>query len=144
MSKAKLIYNQTLMISTGILLGMGMRTVVLFFTNGEELIHWQWFTPISIIITGLLCALPSLILYWADENTKVSIKLAEVLHCISVFLVVTLCGYMFKWYTNLREYLFIMLLYVLIYGAVWVYTIWMFRADEKKINQAIDEIRDEE
>ena len=144
MSKAKLIYNQTLMISTGILLGMGIRTVVLYFTNGQEMIQWELFIPISIIITGFLCSLPSLILYWADENTKVSIHLAEVLHCISVLLVVSLCGYLFKWYTDLREYLFILLLYVLIYGAVWVYTIWMFRADEKKINQAIGEIRDEE
>ena len=144
MSKGKLIYNQTLMISTGILFGMGVRTVVLYFISGEETISWQWFIPISIIITGFLCALPSLILYWANDNKKISIQLAEALHCVAVLAVVSLCGYLFQWYSNLKEYLFIALLYVLIYGAVWVYTIWMFKSDEKKINQAIDEIRDEE
>ena len=34
MNKVKLIVNQALMISTGILLGMGIRTVILYFTSG--------------------------------------------------------------------------------------------------------------
>ena len=144
MSKVKLIYNQTLMISAGILLGMGMRSVVLHFINGEDMINWQWFIPISIIIMGFFCALPSLILYWAEDNKRISARLLEVLHCIAVFAVVSLGGYLFRWYTNLKEYLFIVLLYVVIYGAVWAYTIWMCKTDERKINQAIDEIRDEE
>ena len=144
MSKVKLIYNQTLMISVGILLGMGLKTVVLYLINGEDMINWQWFIPISIVIMGFLCALPSLILYWAEENKKISAPLAEGLHCVAVFAIVSLGGYLFQWYTNLREYLFIVFLYVVIYGAVWAYTIWMWKSDEKKINRAIDEIRDEE
>ena len=132
------------MISVGILLGMGLKTVVLYLINGEDMINWQWFIPISIVIMGFLCALPSLILYWVDENKKISAPLAEGLHCVAVFVIVSLGGYLFQWYTNLREYLFIVFLYVVIYGAVWAYTIWMWKSDEKKINRAIDEIRDEE
>ena len=35
MNRAKLIFNQTLMVSTAILFGMGVRTAVLFVTTGE-------------------------------------------------------------------------------------------------------------
>ena len=108
------------------------------------MVRWSWYIPISIVFKGFLCALPSLILYCADDNKKVSLQLAEVLHFAAVLAVVSLCGYLFRWYTDFKEYLVILLLYVLIYGAVWLSTIWMFKADEKKINRAIDEIRDEE
>ena len=115
MNKVKLIYNQTLMISTGILFTMGIRTVVLYFTDGEYMINWEWYIPIS-----------------------------KGIHFVLVYGIVSLCGYIFRWYTNLREYLFIVMLYVIIYVCVWVYSIWMFKNDEKMINKAIDEIRDEE
>ncbi len=144
MNKVKLIYNQTLMISTGILFAMGIRAVVLYFTDGEYMINWQWYIPISIIIAGFFCALASLILYMEDENKKINMYLPKVIHFVLVCGIVSLCGYIFRWYTNLREYLFIAMLYVIIYVCVWAYSIWMFKSDEKKINEAINEIRDEE
>lgn len=144
MNKVKLIYNQTLMISTGILFAMGIRTVVLYFLNGEYMVNWQWYIPISMIIAGFLCALASLILYREDDNKKVNEYVTKGIHFVLVYGIVSLCGYIFRWYTNLREYLFIVMLYVIIYVCVWVYSIWMFKNDEKIINKAIDEIRDEE
>ena len=144
MNKVKLIYNQTLMISTGILFAMGIRAVVLYFLKGEYMVNWQWYIPISIVIAGFLCALASLILYWEDEKNKANAYAAKGIHFVLVCGIVSLCGYIFRWYTNLREYLFIALLYVIIYVCVWVYSIWMFKNDEKMINKAIDEIRDED
>ena len=120
-------------------LGMGLNDILLGYPP-QTFIR----TIIAKFIMGFLCALPSLILYWVDENKKISAPLAEGLHCVAVFVIVSLGGYLFQWYTNLREYLFIVFLYVVIYGAVWAYTIWMWKSDEKKINRAIDEIRDEE
>ena len=44
----------------------------------------------------------------------------------------------------LPGYLLILIMYILIYAFVWISTVWMLRTDEKKINEAINEIRDEE
>ena len=41
MNKTKIIFNQTLMISTAILFGMGVRTAILFAAAGEYMINWQ-------------------------------------------------------------------------------------------------------
>ena len=54
------------------------------------------------------------------------------------------CGYLFGWYDSAAGFAVIGGMYVLIYGFVWAASIWMGKADEKKINEAIDGIRDEE
>lgn len=144
MNRAKLIFNQTLMVSTAILFGMGVRTAVLFVTTGEYMISWQWYIPLSIVAVGFLCALVSLILYEDSMGAKVNMRLRICLHCLLVFAIVSLSGYFFGWYTNLTEYLLIVVMYIIIYAFVWISTAWMLKADEKKINDAISEIRDEE
>ena len=40
--------------------------------------------------------------------------------------------------------LIVMIFYFLIYGFVWLATLWMQKMDEEKINQALREIQDEE
>ena len=144
MNRAKLIFNQTLMVSTAILFGMGVRTAVLFVTAGEYMISWQWYIPLSIVAVGFLCALVSLILYDDSMGGKVNMRMRICLHCLLVFTIVSLSGHFFGWYTNLTEYLLIVIMYIIIYAFVWISTAWMLKADEKKINDAISEIRDEE
>ena len=144
MNRAKLIFNQTLMISTAILFGMGIRTAVLFMTTGEYMISWEWYIPLSIVGVGFLCALASLILYDDYMGAKVNMRLRICLHCIFVFTIVSLSGHFFNWYSSLIEYLLIVIMYIIIYAFVWIATAWMLKADEKKINDAISEIRDEE
>lgn len=144
MNRAKLIFNQTLMISTAILFGMGIRTAVLFAAAGEYMISWQWYIPLSIVGVGFLCALASLILYDDSAAGKVNMRLRICLHCILVLAIVSLSGHFFNWYSNLTEYMVIVIMYIIIYAFVWISTVWMLKADEKKINDAISEIRDEE
>ena len=47
-------------------------------------------------------------------------------------------------YTGIKEYIPIMVMYVIIYGFVWIATGWLVKRDEIRINEAIREIQDEE
>ena len=144
MRKWKLILSQTLMISTGILFGVGVQALIQHLNTGIKNLEWQWYIPLSIILTGFLCDLATLFLL-EDEGRSVSqSRIRIVLHFIFLFLVVAGCGYLFGWYDNAAGLAVIGGMYVLIYGFVWVGSLWMGKADEKKINEAINEIRDEE
>lgn len=144
MSKAKLVFNQTLMISTAILFGLGIQALVLHILGDVEMLEWNWYIPLSIIFTGLLCSIPSvLIIDWEGlSHRQVIIRI--LLHFISILAVVTLCGYLFRWYTCWQYYIPILVLYVLIYCFVWVATGWLSKADENRINEALKDIRDQE
>ena len=54
------------------------------------------------------------------------------------------CGWLFGWYSNLTEFIVIAVMYVVIYAFVWISSLWMAKTDEKKINEAIKDIQDEE
>ena len=62
MKKWRLIFIQTLMISTGILFGVGVQALVGHLQTGSETLSWQWYIPLSIIFTGFLCSLATLLL----------------------------------------------------------------------------------
>ena len=61
-----------------------------------------------------------------------------------VFAAVSLLGWLFKWYTNIIGYLFVILIFVCVYVFVWVMTKWFYVKEDKEINNALDSIRDEE
>ena len=144
MKKGKLIFSQTLMISTGILFGVGVQALINHLSTGAENLEWQWYIPLSVILTGFLCALASLFIL-EDEGRSVSrSRIRIVLHFIFMFLVVAGCGYLFGWYDTAAGLAVIGGMYVLIYGFVWIGSLWIGKADEKKINEAINGIRDDE
>ena len=62
MNRCKLIFNQTLMISTAILFGLGIEELIEYIISADEMIRWQWYIPLSVILTGFICALASLVL----------------------------------------------------------------------------------
>ena len=144
MKKWRLIFMQTLMISTGILFGVGVQALVGHLQTGSETLSWQWYIPLSIIFTGFLCSLATLLLREDDGKDITRSRLRIVLHFLLLFGVVAGCGYLFGWYDSAAGFAVIGGMYVLIYGFVWAASIWMGKADEKKINEAIDGIRDEE
>ena len=144
MKKWKIVFNQTLMISTGILFGVGVQALISHFSGGNRMLSWPWYIPLSIILTGFLCSLGTLLLLEEDSRDLVHSKLRILLHFIFLFLVVAGCGYLFGWYETPGELAVIGGMYVLIYVFVWAGSLWVGKADEKKINEAISEIRDEE
>lgn len=144
MTKLKILFNQTLMISTAILFGVGVQTFFGFILQGKAGFTWPWYTPLSIVLTGFLCALPTTLLLDSDDGSKKRSILRTLIHFVLVGGVVSLCGWLFGWYDSLSDYLPILVMYILIYFFVWISTLWLMKADEKKINEAIEQLRDED
>ena len=144
MTRLKIVFNQTLMVSTAVLFGVGVQTFIQFVFVGKADFTWPWYTPLSIVLTGFLCALPTTLLLNRDDDSKKKLLLLNLIHFLLVGALVSLCGYLFGWYEDFSDYLPIMIMYILIYFFVWFSTLWLMKADEKKINAAIEQFRDEE
>ena len=139
MSKLKMLFLQTSFISLGIFLAVGIaQTVLHFFGNTYAT---DWYFLLSVIFAGVLCSLPSLILY-NEEIKPFFIKI--LIHFILVFAAVSLLGWLFKWYTGFIDYAFVILIFVFVYVFVWVMAKWFYIKEDKEINSALDSIRDEE
>jgi hypothetical protein len=144
MTKLKILFNQTLMISTAVLFGVGVQTFLRFVLWGQAGFTWPWYTPLSIVLTGFLCALPTTLILDTEGVSGKKALLRNLVHFILVGGVVSLCGYLFGWYESPADYIPILIMYILIYFFVWFSTLWLLKADEKKINEAIEQLRDEE
>lgn len=144
MKKIKLILNQTMIISTAILFGIGVRTTISHLASDYETMRWPWYVPISIVLTGFICSVPTLFLYGFDGLSKKAIWAKIVVHFFLVGAIVSGCGKVFGWYDNFKDYLLILIMYILIYVFVWSFSGWIAKTDEKKINEAIKDIQDEE
>ena len=53
-------------------------------------------------------------------------------------------GWLFGWYDDVESLISISIVFLIIYVFVWLSSHWLDKQDEKKINQALDEIRDSE
>ena len=139
MSKFKMLFLQTSFISLGIFLAVGIaQTIMHFFGNTYAA---DGYFLLSVIFAGVLCSLPSLILY----NEKIKPFFIKILiHFTLVFAAVSLLGWLFKWYTGFIDYAFVILIFVFVYVFVWVMTKWFYVKEDKEINTALDSIRDEE
>jgi hypothetical protein len=144
MNRLKLIFNQTLMISTGILFGLGIKALIAYISGDQVEISWQWFIPLSIVFTGFLCAIPSVIFLDDEDPFHMHISVKITLHFLAILGVVSICGRLFGWYSDFKEWLAIAVMYVIIYFFVWVATFWLAKSDENKINNALNDIHDEE
>lgn len=141
MNKLKILFQQTTMISAMILLATGLEGVVKHMAGKDFIL--EWYHPLSFILTGFLGALPTPLVMPRDLGRKQYLFLIAS-HCILLFGVVSLMGFLFHWYSNGADYLFVVITYFIIYVLVWAATFWLARRDEAKINQAIQEIQDEE
>lgn len=144
MGKLKVIFTQALMISTAILFGLGVKRFIDYLVNNETFFTWPWYMPFSIVFAGFLCAFASLIIMnIGDANGKKTwIKIA--VHFLCVWAVLSVIGYLFNWYETALQYLVVMIMYVIIYVFVWLCTWWMYMTEDKKINEKIKDMQDEE
>jgi len=144
MKKLKVMFMQTIMISAAILFGIGCQSLLNYFLYDVEKFSWPWYIPLSIILTGFLCSVPTVLLI-LDESKGGKLTIVRILiHFISVGAVVVLCGYLFKWYESIEELIPIIIMIVVIYVFVWLANLWLAKSNEKKINDAIKGIQDEE
>ena len=103
MNKAKIIFNQTIMISTAILFGLGIQMIIQHFISGSETLVLGWYIPISICLTGFLCSLPTYFLLDIDTLEKKVMWMRIGIHFVLVGGIVVLCGYLFDWYSDLFD-----------------------------------------
>ena len=96
---SKLIFTQAVMITTAILFGQGIIYAIIFLTGGQSSFEWEWYIPLSIVLAGILCALPTVLLDFPEKNDNGKIG-RKYIHFICVGLIVTICGYVFGWYST--------------------------------------------
>lgn len=142
MNIMKKIFIQSMVISVSLLLLNGISMVIRHFA-GQDIVM-LWYHPITIILTGVLCALPTLLLRNMDRWPPKVFVLRVALHGSALYAAVTGMGYLLGWYEDLTGFLCVSAIFWVIYVFVWLCSHWMDKQDEKKINQALNEIRDSE
>ncbi len=138
----KKIFMQSLMISTGILAVVTVEGIF-YHLIGDD-VSFSWNLPLSILLTGILCAVPTVLLLKEEVVSTRSFVLRIVIHTISLYFLVILMGYLFGWYSKWDGFLFVTGGYFFVYAFVWIANILMNKQEQKEINRALDHIRDEE
>ena len=142
MNLIKKLFVQSMIISTSILFLNGINMVIQHLKGND--LSLQWYHPITIILTAVLCALPTILLRDSDRWDRKTFWRRVPLHCLSLYAVVIGAGWLFGWYDNVESWISVSIIFLIIYVFVWVSCHWLDKQDEKKINHALDTIRDPE
>ena len=142
MNILKKLFVQSMAISTSILFLNGINAVIQHL-RGTDLVL-QWYHPLTIVLVGILCAVPTILLRDSDTWDRKTFLLRVSLHCLALYAVIAGAGYLFGWYIDAESVLSVSVIFFLVYAFVWVSSLWLDKQDEKKINRALDAIRDEE
>lgn len=146
MIKLKLWLEQTMTISFAIYVGIIIEGLV-YAMKGDALTSFNlsWLQLVSVIITGAVCSLPTIFWLVTDNDLPKNKYIVRIiLHCIGLYAVVSLFGWIFKWYTQIDGFIMITIIFFLVYVFVWCVSLWFHKRDENQINKALDDIRDEE
>lgn len=142
MNAAKKLFVQSMIISTSILFLNGINAVFQHLAGNDIVL--QWYHPISIVLTGVFCALPTVLLLDWEQWDRKTLWFRVALHCLALYAAVAGAGWVFKWYTDWEGFLGLSVIFLAVYVFVWLSSHWLDKQDEKKINRALDEIRDSE
>ena len=135
-------FVQGMAIATAILFLNGINAVLQHFAGND--ITLEWYHPITIVLTGAFCALPTVLLRDEDRWDRKTFRIRVSVHCLSLFAVVAGAGWLLRWYTDWESFAGVSVIFFLVYAFVWLSGRWLDKQDEKKINRALDTIRDEE
>lgn len=139
----KTILLQAMMISYGILAEISISIAIAHLMGGESWIL-EWYHPLSFILCGLLGAIPTYIFRNMESLSRKQFVVRLILHCLVLYAIVMLFGYIFKWYTVPDGFIAVSIGFFIVYAFVWLATYFFYRQEDKAINAAIDMIRDEE
>ena len=142
MSIIKKLFVQSMIISTSILFLNGINMVLQHFAGRD--LTLRWYHPVTIVLTGVLCALPTVLLRDSDRWDRKTFWTRVPLHCLALYAVVAGAGYLFRWYDNVESWISVSVIFFVIYVFVWLSSHWLDKQDEKKINHALEAIRDRE
>lgn len=142
MNRLKLIFMQTMMISTGMLMTLGVSGLINHLRGND--LKFEWYYPMSILLTGFLCALPTLLFYLKDDKEAQFEKKMIAVHFVLLYMIIAASGRIFGWYSDIKGLVSVFITYVIIYVAVWSGSLWFMKMDDNKINEALKEIQDKE
>ena len=136
----KMIAMQFLLITVGMLLGIGLMNV---FTRDYNVL--PWFFPFEILAVALSTALASLVYLSKNELSKKGMMIRQIIHFILLLVIVYSYGYLFKWWSELSGIFIVGAIFLGIYAIVFIVTYRMERKDSFKINEALKKLpKDEE
>ena len=142
MNIMKKIFVQSMVISTSILLLNGINAVIQHFAGNDMIL--LWYHPISIVLAGSLCSLPTFLLRDMESWSRKTFAVRVILHCLSLYAVIVGMGYLFGWFTGLDGLAGVSFVFFVTYAFVWLSSHWLDQRDAKMINHALDSIRDRE
>lgn len=142
MNITKKLFVQSMAISTAILFLNGINAVIRHLAGND--ITMQWYDPISIVLTGVFCSLPTILLRDYEQWDRKTFWIRLLIHCLLLYAIVIGAGRLFKWYTDTESFVSVSVIFFIVYTFVWFFSYWLDKQDEKKINHALDEIRDDE
>lgn len=140
MDKIRGLSLQSIIIAVCIFINLSIQMAVGHYVNGTQVYEIRWYLPVSILVTAVLCSLPSLLL----SGDRELIVRDYLLHYGSIGLIVMISGALYGWYGTVFEASMMAITYTIIYGAVWLMMAWLTKREEKAINQALREIQDED
>ena len=136
----KMIAMQFLLITVGMLLGIGLMNV--FTMDYNDL---PWFFPFEILAVALSTALASLVHLSKNELSIKGMMIRQIIHFILLLVIVYSYGYLFKWWSELSGIFIVGAIFLGIYAIVFIVTYRMERKDSFKINEALKKLpKDEE
>ena len=103
MNILKKLFVQSMVISTSILFLNGISAVIQHF-RGTDLVL-QWYHPLTIVLAGILCAVPTILLRDYETWDRKTFRLRVALHCLALYAVIAGAGYLFGWYTDTESFL---------------------------------------
>ena len=142
MSAVKKLFVQSTVISTSILFLNGVNAVIQHLAGHDIVL--LWYHPVTIVLTGILCAVPTVLLLDSDQWDRRTFIIRVSSHCLALYAVILGAGWLFGWYTDLESCAGVTVVFILVYLFVWLSGHWLDKQDEKKINHALDAIRDRE
>lgn len=142
MNKLKLLFQQTILLSTAILFVIGVEGLAAHFIGWD--FELDWYYPACIIFTGFLCSLLTVLIFRDEYTSKRRFIFHVILHCLSEFVVVSVAGFWFHWYDSLSKYWILVIQYFTVYFFAWAATLWVRKVDENRINEVLKKIQDDE
>ncbi len=134
----KLLAIQAVTVSFCIVLGNAIIGVIAHFVGHE--ITYPWYFLASVILTGILSALPTLIFYIKGLPFIAQI----IIHFVLLLGVISLAQIIFGLGFELLDMISLYSIFIITYGLVWIISYQINKLDEKNINRLLEESKDTE
>ena len=97
-----------------------------------------------ILLVAALALIVTVLLQNSDQWDRKTLLIRVSAHCLTLYAAVAGTGRLLGWYADAESFAAVSVVFFAVYAFVWLASHWLDKQDEKKINQALDGIRDSE